>query len=82
MRVAVLESELVGGECSFWACIPSKTLPRPLEVVGAVDHVAGVSTPAKQWSHWTREEGIAVRAGIQFPTFSEALLTAADRLAI
>ncbi len=33
LRVAVVERNLFGGECSFWACIPSKTLLRPGEAV-------------------------------------------------
>src|SRR6266496_1392488 len=42
LSVALIERELIGGECSYWGCIPSKTLIRPGDVVAAARRVPGV----------------------------------------
>src|SRR3954454_2689107 len=41
LRVAVVERELLGGECSYWGCIPSKTLLRPGEALSAARQAPG-----------------------------------------
>jgi pyruvate/2-oxoglutarate dehydrogenase complex dihydrolipoamide dehydrogenase (E3) component len=43
LSVALVERELVGGECSYWGCIPSKTLIRPGDVLAAARRVPGAS---------------------------------------
>jgi pyruvate/2-oxoglutarate dehydrogenase complex dihydrolipoamide dehydrogenase (E3) component len=48
-RVALVERELIGGECAYWACIPSKTLLRGPEARAEAARAAGVATPALDW---------------------------------
>jgi len=43
LSVALIEDRLIGGECHYWACIPTKTLLRPIEVLALAKAVPGVS---------------------------------------
>ena len=63
-RVAVMQRELIGGECAYWACIPSKTLLRGPEVRAEASRAAGPASPAIDWPEgWL--PGRALRRGPQ-----------------
>ena len=49
LRVALVERELLGGECAYWACIPSKTLLRPPEARAEARRVAGLGEPDQRF---------------------------------
>jgi pyruvate/2-oxoglutarate dehydrogenase complex dihydrolipoamide dehydrogenase (E3) component len=43
LTAVIVESELVGGECSYWACMPSKALLRSPQALRAAQHVGGAA---------------------------------------
>ncbi len=61
LRTALVEQELVGGECAYYACIPSKTLLRPGEVGSEATRAAGVATPDQQFAEISRYRDSMIR---------------------
>lgn len=78
LSTAVVESELVGGECSYWACMPSKALLRPVvaradarkvpglggAVQGPLDADAVLAYRDEEASHWKDEGQVSWLDGV------------------
>ncbi|MEV0182341.1 NAD(P)/FAD-dependent oxidoreductase [Streptomyces sp. NPDC050625] len=78
LSTAVVESELVGGECSYWACMPSKALLRPViaradarrlpglsqAVQGPLDTAAVLARRNEYTSHWKDDGQVGWLDGI------------------
>jgi pyruvate/2-oxoglutarate dehydrogenase complex dihydrolipoamide dehydrogenase (E3) component len=62
-RVLLIERELIGGECSNWACIPTKTLLRPADVWGESRRAAGTATAELDWPALSRYRDYMTSAG-------------------
>jgi pyruvate/2-oxoglutarate dehydrogenase complex dihydrolipoamide dehydrogenase (E3) component len=57
VQITLVEDELVGGECSYWACIPSKTLLRPVEIAFRAKSAHGVeATLDPKQIFWWRDQ--------------------------
>jgi len=61
LRTALVEQELIGGECAYWACIPSKTLLRAPEVRGEARRAAGSSEPELRFSELVEYRDYMIR---------------------
>ena len=61
LKLALVERELIGGECAYWACIPSKTLLRPPETRFQARRAAGVDEPVVHWPQVAEYRDVMIR---------------------
>src|SRR5713226_8393236 len=67
LTLAVVERELVGGECPYWGCVPSKTLLRSGETLSEADRARLLAASRVEWT-------------VDFPKVSERVLWMARNL--
>src|SRR3982750_3316662 len=67
LTLAVVERELVGGECPYWGCVPSKTLLRSGETLSEADRARRLAASRVDWA-------------VDFPKVSERTLWMARNL--
>ena len=62
-EITLVESRLVGGECSYWACMPTKTMLRATELLGAAKYAPGVPIPELDLERvfWWRDQVVDMR---------------------
>src|SRR5581483_7147868 len=61
LRTALVEQELLGGECAYWACIPSKTLLRAPEVRSEARRAAGPVEPELRFAELVEYRDYMIR---------------------
>lgn len=72
LSVALIDDRLVGGECHYWGCNPSKTLLRPIEVFNLARSVPGVREAiSTERSTWPPSSRSAMRSSSTFRTTTE-----------
>ena len=61
LNTALVERELVGGECGYWACIPSKTLLRAPDAQADARRVVGLDEPEADWQEIVKYRDYMIR---------------------
>jgi pyruvate/2-oxoglutarate dehydrogenase complex dihydrolipoamide dehydrogenase (E3) component len=82
LRVVIVERELVGGECSYWACIPSKTATYTraytdsngfLTLLSDGERLTGAYALGPEAGEWLQQATLAIRAQIPLDVLTDTI---------